>query len=135
LLIKETYVKKSSKKTAMNDSGWQPGADEKAWPSFEIHPASAWNYGLLIDADHPEKSFTVVKKTWPADNNPFTNKTAPIQIKATGKLIPGWTIDQYGLCGLLPQSPVKADGQVVNLTLVPMGGARLRISSFPVIKN
>jgi hypothetical protein len=135
LLIKENYVKKSGKKTAMNDSGWQPGADEKAWPAFEIRPASAWNYGLLVDADHPEKSFTVVKKSWPADNNPFTDKTAPIQIKATGKLIPGWTIDQYGLCGLLPQSPVKADGQVANLTLVPMGGARLRISAFPVIKN
>jgi hypothetical protein len=135
LLIKENYVKKSGKKTAMNDSGWQPGADEKAWPAFEIHPASAWNYGLLVDADHPEKSFTVVKKSWPADSNPFTDKTAPIQIKATGKLIPGWTIDQYGLCGLLPQSPVKADGQVANLTLVPMGGARLRISAFPVIKN
>jgi len=135
LLIKENYVKKSGKKTAMNDSGWQRGADEKAWPAFEIHPASAWNYGLLIDEDHPEKSFTVVKKSWPMDNNPFTNKTAPIQIKATGKLIPNWTIDQYGLCGLLPQSPVKADGQAANLTLVPMGGARLRISAFPVIKN
>jgi hypothetical protein len=135
LLIKENYVKKSGKKTAMNDSGWQPGADEKAWPAFEIHPASAWNYGLLVDEDHPEKSFTVVKKSWPADNNPFTNKTAPIQIKATGKLIPNWTIDQYGLCGLLPQSPVKADGRAANLTLVPMGGARLRISAFPVVKN
>jgi Beta-L-arabinofuranosidase, GH127 len=135
LLIQETYVQKSSKKTAMGDSGWQPGANEQKWPSFEIHPASAWNYGLLVDADHPEKSFTVVKKKWPVDNNPFTNKTAPIQIKATGKLIPNWTIDQYGLCGVLPQSPVKADGQIANLTLVPMGGARLRISSFPVIKN
>lgn len=135
LLIQETYVKESSKKTAMGDSGWQPGADEQKWPSYEIHPASAWNYGLLVNADHPEKSFTVVKKKWPVDNNPFTNKTAPIEIKATGKLIPNWTIDQYGLCGVLPQSPVKVDGQVANLTLVPMGGARLRISSFPVIKE
>ncbi|WCT11087.1 beta-L-arabinofuranosidase domain-containing protein [Mucilaginibacter jinjuensis] len=135
LLIQETYVKESSKKTAMGDSGWQTGADEKKWPSYEIHPASAWNYGLLVDADHPEKSFIVVKKKWPVDNNPFTNNTAPLQIKATGKLIPSWTIDQYGLCGVLPQSPVKVDGQVANLTLVPRGGARLRISSFPVIKE
>jgi hypothetical protein len=56
----------------------------------------------------------------------------PIELKAKGKKIPGWAIDQYGLCGVLPQSPVKTDEPAANLTLVPMGGARLRISSFPV---
>jgi hypothetical protein len=53
-------------------------------------------------------------------------------LKARGKEIPAWTIDQYGLCGVLPESPVKTGAAETRLTLVPMGGARLRISAFPV---
>ncbi|WP_230545428.1 beta-L-arabinofuranosidase domain-containing protein [Mucilaginibacter sp. UR6-11] len=134
LKIGETYKKEDSKKTAMGDSGWQETADPNKWPSFEIYPATAWNYGLLLDAKHPERSFTVVHKAWPKDGNPFTNANAPIELKATGKQINDWTIDKYGLCGVLPQSPVKTETAKANLTLVPMGGARLRISAFPVVE-
>jgi hypothetical protein len=55
-------------------------------------------------------------------------------IKALGKRIPEWGIDQYGLVAVLPQSPVKTDTSSEELVLVPMGGARLRISAFPVVK-
>jgi hypothetical protein len=134
LKIEEKYIKEDSKKTAIGDSRWQPGADPQKWPSYEIHPASAWNYGLLIDEKHPESSIKIVRRAWPRDNNPFTNAGAPIQLIAKGKKIPNWTIDQYGLCSVLPQSPVENSEPVTQLTLVPMGGARLRISSFPVTK-
>ncbi|OOQ57330.1 beta-L-arabinofuranosidase domain-containing protein [Mucilaginibacter pedocola] len=134
LKIDEKYVKEDSKKTAIGDSRWQAGADPEKWPSFEIHPASAWNYGLLLDEQRPEKSFKVVRRAWPKDNNPFTNTGAPIELVATGKQIPDWTIDQTGLCAVLPQSPVATDKAATKLTLVPMGGARLRISAFPVVK-
>ncbi|TWR30265.1 hypothetical protein FPZ43_04815 [Mucilaginibacter pallidiroseus] len=134
LKIDEKYVKGDSKKTAMGDSGWQEGADQQKWPSFEIHPTSAWNYGLILDDKQPEKSFKVVQRAWPADNNPFTNAGTPIQIVAQGKKIDNWVIDQYGLCSVLPQSPVKTSEPVTQLTLVPMGGARLRISAFPVVQ-
>jgi hypothetical protein len=134
LKIGEEYKKGNSKTTAMGDSGWQETADPEKWPSFEIYPTTAWNYGLLLDADHPEKSFTVVRKTWPADGNPFTNANAPIELHATGKQITDWAIDKYGLCGILPQSPVKTETAKTNLTLVPMGGARLRISAFPIVE-
>ena len=132
LKIDENYTREDSKATAIGDSKWQPGADPQKWPSFEIHPNSAWNYGLLIDKTHPENSIEVIRRSWPKDNNPFTNNNAPIELKVKGKLIPGWTIDQYGLCAVLPQSPVKSNQPVSELTLVPMGGARLRISAFPV---
>jgi hypothetical protein len=46
LKIEEAYSKKDSKSTAIGDSKWQPQADPGKWPSFEIHPASDWNYGL-----------------------------------------------------------------------------------------
>lgn len=134
LKIDENYTPKNSKATAIGDSGWQPTANPEKWPSYEIHPASAWNYGLLIDEQHPEKSIEIIRKNWPQDNNPFTNANAPIELKIKGKTIPSWTVDQYGLCGVLPQSPLKSSQPTTQLTLVPMGGARLRISAFPVIE-
>jgi hypothetical protein len=135
LLIKENYIKKSSKETAIGDSRWQEGADADAWPSWEIHPASSWNYGLVYDPTKSlESQFTVEKRAYPADNNPFTNDNAPIVLKTKGRQIPAWGLDQHWLCGILPESPVTSTQPVTDLTLVPMGGARLRISAFPVIR-
>lgn len=131
LAIAENYIPKSSVETAISDSKWQAGADVENWPSYEIHPASDWNFGLIVDEQHLHNSFTVEKRAYPKDNYPFTNALAPIVIKAKGRQIPSWQIDQYGLCGILPQSPVKTDASVKELLLVPMGGARLRISAFP----
>jgi hypothetical protein len=134
LKIQEQYVAKDSKSTVQGDARWQPGADPTAWPAFEIYPASAWNYGLLVNQHQLQTSFIVKKRAWPANDDPFTINTAPIEITAKGKQIPGWTIDQYGLCGVLPQSPVAVNGPAVPLTLVPMGAARVRISAFPEVK-
>jgi hypothetical protein len=134
LKIKENYVKKDSKETAINDSGWQTTANAKNWPSFEIYPASPWNYGLILGKEVGQ-SFKVMKKKWPTNNNPFTNESTPIEIEAKGRIIPEWGIDRYGLVDVLPQSPVKSSKPIKNITLVPMGGARLRISAFPVIKD
>lgn len=135
LLIKENYIKKSSTETAIGDSRWQKDADAEAWPSWEIHPASNWNYGLIYDpAKSLESQFTVEKRAYPADNNPFTNANAPIILKTKGRQIPAWGLDQYHLCGILPESPVTSTSPVTDLTMVPMGGARLRISAIPVIR-
>lgn len=103
LKIKEQYVQKDSKETATGDSKWQESADAGKWPSYEIYPASAWNYGLLLNSPDPEKYFIVKRNAWPADDNPFTNLSAPIEIEAKGKEIPSWTVDQYGLCAPLPR--------------------------------
>jgi len=62
---------------------------------------------------------------------PFTLKGAPIQIEAFGRRIPEWTIDEHGLAGVLPTSPVFTSMPAERILLVPMGAARLRISAFP----
>ena len=135
LLIKENYIKKGSKDTAIWDSRWQEGVDAEAWPSWEIHPASPWNYGLIYDpAKSLESQFAIEKREFPKDNYPFTNDAAPIILKTKGRQIPAWGLDQHWLCGILPESPVTSTSPVTDLTLVPMGGARLRISAFPVIR-
>lgn len=128
LKIKEDYVKVDSKASAIGDSKWQAGADPAKWPAFEILPGSAWNYGLEKGGD-----YDVVHRPWPADDFPWTQEAAPIEIRTKGRRIPQWTVDQYGLCGVLPQSPVVVNSPEQPLELVPMGAARLRISSFPVV--
>jgi hypothetical protein len=131
LAIEEEYLRRDSRETAQRDSRWQEGADSSEWPAYEIHPGSAWNYGLLIDDAAPARSFTVHRRDWPADGNPFTNAGAPIELRARGRRIPEWGIDEYGLVAVLPPSPVATDTPVESLRLLPMGGARLRISAFP----
>lgn len=82
----------------------------------------------------PAASFKVVKLgggTVPAQ--PFTPATAPIQLQVPAKRIPAWKQDSLGLVGKLQPSPVKSDQPLETVTLLPMGAARLRITSFPMI--
>ncbi|MEH6308970.1 glycoside hydrolase family 127 protein [Olivibacter sp. CPCC 100613] len=134
LKIQERYIKKDSKASAIGDSKWQASADPEKWPSFEIIPASSWNYGLLYNGQKPEDLIEVIQKEWPQDNFPFTPESVPVRLKVKGKQIPDWKIDQYGLTDVLPASPVQVNTKAEELELIPMGAARLRISAFPVIR-
>ncbi len=105
-----------------------------AWPALEVYPTTAWNYGLVLDADKPlGKQLEVRKKDWPRDNQPFEAQAAPLEIRAKARKIPNWQPDHLGLIGAVQPSPVKSDEPTETVTLIPMGAARLRISAFPWI--
>ncbi len=127
LKVEETYKQMPSTETAVWDSKWQEGADASAWPTFEILPGSPWNYALKV-----QSPVTLQRKNWPSDNNPFTLSSVPMEFKAQGRLVPEWKIDEYGLCGVLPYENARKSDRLDEITLVPMGAARLRISAFPV---
>lgn len=110
------------------------GGTEK-WPSWEIWPASPWNYGLVLDPDDEAASFTVVKRAWPADDMPFTHQGAPILLEAKGRRIVQWRLDGHGLVEELQRSPALTGEPVEKIALIPMGAARLRISAFPVAED
>jgi hypothetical protein len=126
LRIGEKYVKVASGETAVHDAKWQPGANPKQWPSFEIHPTTSWNYALTMN------EFVVHRKPWPKSDYPFDLDGAPIEITTKARQVPEWTLDETGLCAELQASPVKTEEPIVTVTLVPMGAARLRVSAFPV---
>lgn len=129
LRIEEEHVRADSSKTAQWDASWQPDADPTKWPSFEILPRSPWNYGLCKSPRLQVRRREVAEGAYP-----FTLEGAPLEILANGRLLPQWQLDEYGLVDLLPKSPAPTDAPVQRLRLVPMGAARLRISSFPTVR-
>ncbi len=135
LKIDEEYKKISSVESAIGDSKWQKEADPEEWPAYTIDPQSPWNYGLILDPDNLEASLKIIRKGWPADDYPFSLENTPIEIQAKGRRIPSWKIDQYGLVDVQPRYPVQTSEPMEDITLVPMGAARLRISAFPFLKQ
>ncbi len=103
------------------------------WPEWEVSPASDWNYGLVFDEKNPAKSFAVDHKRGSLAKNPFTAETTPVVLKAKAKKIQNWQSDKFNMVGKLQSSPVKSEEKTETVTLIPMGAARLRITTFPVI--
>jgi len=98
---------------------------------WAVHPTTPWNYGLVVDREHPEKSIRVARSAKPGPQ-PFAQKDAPVVLRVEGRAIPGWTLADNS-AGPLPTSPVASDEPLVDLELIPYGCTRLRITEFPVL--
>ncbi|CAF0763508.1 unnamed protein product [Didymodactylos carnosus] len=109
---------------------WNQIGGTDIWPEYEVIPQSDWNYGLVLTDN--EYSFRI-KKTKKTSDNPFEYSTTPIRIEAKARKIVEWKADSQNVVGLLPLSPVKSDQPDELVILIPMGVARLRITSFPQI--
>lgn len=107
------------------------GTDQ--WPAFDIFPDSPWNYALELPRRRPEKAFALVRLDWPEDNQPWRADAAPIALRAKGRRVPAWQLDERGLVMEVQPSPVRTTEPLEEITLIPMGAARLRISAFPVV--
>lgn len=129
LRIAEKYVEKNSAETAIWDSKWQEGADTSQWPSYEIYPDSPWNYALQVQSVKLKE-----RKDLKPGVNPFTQADIPLVFEAYGRQIPDWKIDEYKLCGVLPDEDAVKSDTSEKLELIPMGAARLRISAFPTCR-
>ena len=114
---------------------------------WEITPKSAWNYGLLIDSsnilrglkikENPVSKYPFADRgdmIWSADSGKYFvwTQDAPVTITARGMKIPEW-IMKNNSADVPPVSPVKPEGDLEVITLVPYGCARLRITEFPVM--
>lgn len=107
------------------------GTDE--WPAYEILPTTPWNYGLVLDPTQPEGSIALAGRKTPS-YQPFAPEAAPIVLKARARQIPEWKAERR-MVGKVPAGPVRSSEPVTEIVLVPMGCARLRISSFPLIAD
>ncbi|WP_232828370.1 beta-L-arabinofuranosidase domain-containing protein [Kribbella monticola] len=98
------------------------------WPELAVYPESLWNYGLVGG-----REFEVVRRRVPEGADPFTREGTPVELKARARRIVEWETDSEDVVGLLQPSPARSGQPVEDITLIPMGAARLRISSFPTV--
>lgn len=101
------------------------GGDD-AFPEYDVHAASAWNYGLV-----PGSTPTPHRRPGPLPANPFTPDSTPVTLTARARRLPEWIADEEHVVAPLQQSPARSRAAVETVTLVPMGAARLRVTSFP----
>jgi hypothetical protein len=105
---------------------WSRIGGTDAWPTTEVRPGSAWNYGLST------LNFAVTTGLGNAAD-PFTPANAPIRITTGAQKIPAWKADPDQIVTPLQDSPTPSAEPAETVTLIPMGAARLRITSFPRI--
>ena len=100
------------------------------WDAFEIHPKSAWNYGLPKDP-----KFEVKVRPVKAGEQPWTVDNVPVYLETFGHRIPEWQLDMYGLASPLQPAPAHVETPSEKITLIPMGAARLRMTVFPTVTH
>jgi hypothetical protein len=106
---------------------WTQTGGTSTWPTNEVRPGSAWNYGL-----DGASAFSVTTGLGNA-NDPFTPANAPIRITAPARKIPNWKADKDQIVTTLQSSPTPSTSPPETVTLIPMGAARLRITAFPAV--
>ncbi|MGW7090961.1 RICIN domain-containing protein [Streptomyces sp. NPDC054874] len=103
------------------------------FPEYAVHATTPWNYGLVLDTAHPAASLRHHSTDRAPGDNPFTLEGTPLTLTVRARRIPEWTADDERVVAPLQASPARSAEPVEEVTLVPMGAARLRITSFPTV--
>ncbi|MFC5531457.1 beta-L-arabinofuranosidase domain-containing protein [Cohnella yongneupensis] len=108
------------------EENWQLLKQRDKFHDWEVYPGSAWKYGLLADSEY------VVILSDRIAYQPFDASNSPVRLKAKGQLVREWKMEDNN-AGTPPMHPNTEGQPIVDLELVPYGGAKLRIAEFPSI--
>ena len=95
---------------------------------WQLTPTVPWNYALeLGECDAKAREH-------PIGEVPFNAKQPAVTLTVRGKQLPSWTMSE-GSAGPVPISPVSSAEPLKELTLVPYGAAKLRVTAFPFLRE
>ena len=95
---------------------------------WQLQSAAKWNYAVETgecDAKAAEHSVSDI---------PFNVKNPPVTVEIKGRELPQWSVNEHS-AAVVPISPVTSNDPLQNLTLVPYGAAKLRITAFPFLRE
>jgi hypothetical protein len=111
---------------------WQqlptPDRHSDLFNDWAVYPTTAWNYALIVDRKSPDRSLPLTRG--PIGPRPFDSATPPVLLSARARRVPSWDIVQNS-AGPVPTSPVEVNTEVEDVSLIPYGCARLRITELP----
>lgn len=99
---------------------------------FEVRPSSPWNYGLVLDEARPAEGLRFEER--PVGERPFSPEGAGMMARVKGRRLPGWQLE-HGWAAEVPPTPQSSREPVEDLTLIPYGCAKLRVTEFPQAKG
>lgn len=94
---------------------------------WEVYPTTAWNYGI-------DQNTTFYRSERAVPAIPFSSEAPAVTVTVNARPVPQWTTDLH-YAPPPPPSPVSvASTSHQRIELIPYAAAKLRITSFPVVK-
>jgi hypothetical protein len=111
---------------------WLKLRDRGMTADWQVYPSSRWNYALSADPLARSQKIAVSENA--LTDRPFAAEGTPIQLHVNARLLPSWMASE-GVAGTLAKSPVESSEHEETITLIPYAAAKLRITSFPRLKD
>ena len=100
---------------------------------WQVFPARPWNYALSLPSGGSQEELAHISEH-PLSDTPFGAEHAPVRLAVSARQLDHWrAVD--GAADAPPQSPVESQDPLQTIELIPYAAAKLRITSFPLLKT